>query len=80
MQNFSASFMPKLDKVGHFPVTNFSRPKKYLFGACFELFGRKFGHLAIVALLKTEVTVLPCRTLPGPPARSLADFFRNPQH
>jgi hypothetical protein len=47
MQDFSACFLQLLDKFSHFPVTNFSRQTNF-FKACFELFSRKFGHLATV--------------------------------
>jgi hypothetical protein len=47
MKIFFASSLSLFDKIGHFPATNFCRPRN-IFGACFQLFGRKFGHLATV--------------------------------
>jgi hypothetical protein len=48
MKYFSVSFhATSVTKSTIVPATNFSR-QKYFFGACSELYGRKFGHLATV--------------------------------
>jgi hypothetical protein len=44
---FPASFLPLFAKFCHFTTSNFFRPGT-IFWASFELFGRKFGHLAPV--------------------------------
>jgi hypothetical protein len=48
-QSFGLFYLPFLDKISRFPVINFPRPRN-IFEACFELFGRKFGHLAAVGM------------------------------